>query len=241
MEKNIILRLCEVIWSRNNEIRAIMGMCHEHYKLRTHQLFIEKRPLNLPLSFRTNPMGGCKIDTCLKKIRCIFVEKNAFRTIFLDECFSAGILRWEIHIKYNLEYSRFNLGGVPPAVIWSPDCVPMARIRDSCGLDFTQEYSEEKHKFVRGLSMFSHIQIVNLTMEYAVRDDSSVALEIDFIKSTISYFIDSEKVPYAISGVQAPLRLGVSGYFGTSFTSLSFRRLPTPTPSSAQCTYISYC
>lgn len=239
MMRDIVLRVCKLIWHKPNVIRMIFGMCLKCYEWRGHPFFQKSRPSRVQCALCANPEGGCSISP--HDNQCSFIEEK-WRTVVLNFKVTRGIFRWTIRIRYGLgSPSEIYIGALydrksndyDARVIGSQGLHSLhcSRLRDGSTL------AKLNTSLSSSTSSLSSISISSLS-QVSVPDNSLVSVEMDTAARTLSFFINDEKVPFVVSNIFAPVRFGVSGRHNVSFTSLHLCRLlkPTPTPSTVTCT-----
>lgn len=109
MQRDIILRLCDLLW-QSNKIRLIIGMCLEQFKWRSNSYF--QMIKNKNLAFNINSRNPYLIITdAIHWIQCMFTSN--WYTIFLDRIILEGIFRWTVQIEVEYSYSQLCLGVTP--------------------------------------------------------------------------------------------------------------------------------
>lgn len=238
MNRDIIIQICKLFWYSPSKIRTIVGMSAEHYSWRKHIYFINSRPVNVPVVFHPNSDGGYTLSTSLGKPLCTFAEGD--RTVFLDHVISEGVFRWTIQVNFRMDINKPStlvLGSAPSGSLdlFSGRCLAFG---GACSLRMSCGGTKYWHGFTA--SFLGVADTRAFPGECApVYTGLWISVEADTAAHTLTFFAGSDlKYPYAISGVQTPLHLGVSSFCGSpSFASLMFRRLPSATPSAVVCKY----
>lgn len=242
--RDVLLHLCFVIENKSTLdgrkkdacIRAIFGVCQKHIEWKRNKYFVNGRIQFIypKTALRPNPTGGCIISRTSIGEKCDF-STDSPHTVFLDTVIREGVFRWTVRIKYGMskaEDSGFYLGAVPVSLIdrCHEDVLGSAYSLGvgTCCLVFWR--GEKKWR------LFAHLRGVEGEESLPRRgsdvpDDSLVVLEIDAYACTIFFIVNGKRFPYGISEVPIPTCLGMSAcYQPSSFTSVSFARLPAPTP-----------
>lgn len=256
MNRDIMLKLSKKIKNDCKKIRSLFGMCEEHYGWKKHSFFLSERPHNVRIALRPNAMGGCAISDAHVQ----FTVTKGMRTVFLDTSIIQGIFRWIVRIEYGKpkcdkrshEASEFWIGAAPVhrvpqfenwTLSWTKDkglkAAPAhdmtewilgANADGSCSFNFCR-------KIANG-SLSSQLRCFRtVSLDTKVTDGSLVSIEVDMQAHTVSFFAGDEKVPHSIVFSDATMCLGMTGDFHrSSFTSMHFLRLLSPTPSAVKCT-----
>lgn len=242
MQRDVILKLCRLLWIKVKEIRLIIGMCANHYHWRNHSFFKRSRPFNVPFNLRPNPAGGCFVSRVGTHTECKFMqyEYGDWRTIFSNQSICQGVFQWNVQVKYRKKGSdSLQLTVVPPEAV-GLDEKELSLTKGACGLTFgnyrgsyrsfgRSSCGTEGEKWARLLGV--EIDNVGNTV---VQNNSSITLEIDTDTRTLSFFVDGVRTMFGISGVSVPCYLAMSALGcdpgEVSLTTLYLRRLPAPTP-----------
>lgn len=233
MKRNIIIQLCGLLWCDLIKVRTIFGICGQYQKWKRHSSFLNKRPTNLTTFLCQNPSGGYTLTPKSAGIQCMFFDD---RSVFLDRSLSEGIFRWTIQIHFGVVTEMtFFLGCAPSAVLscFNERCIGGSTVLGSCSLVVYRGYDGGGSR-LSSVDDWDNNDIP--TSEGQVTDNSVVAIEADTISRTLTFFVDRKKMAYGISNTAVPLHMGMSRWRGQpGFTSLSFRRVPAPTPSLVVC------
>lgn len=253
MQRDIILRICRLLWDKSSQIREIIGMCEKYFSWRFHSYFFEGRPVIVSHAFRTNPLGKYNITSTPLGVQCSFnLDRSEFRVLFLDVLIKKGVFHWTLQCNY----STFTLPGsdvtkevgdtseekdddkgnggfgsvvVAPGYLSQFETQLTAQPKGACSFFFGQ-WNDTLMSYV-----FDGLHMTELPSEdVAVEDGAVIEIEVDTYSRTHSIFIEGNKIPYAIAGLILPLRLGIAAASRASFTSVLLRRLPSATPSSVQ-------
>lgn len=245
--RDIILQIAHLLWFNTKALRAMFGMCQNHYLWGVHKFFL-KQPINL----NANLLVSAKKDKRFPedRIYCTFPSHSADLlvtlqddTVYADACLKKDIYRWDIQIKYAKKAeSIFWIGAVYETDPKDSDEHHRCCLWRTLAND---EMETDKWSFRFGRSATGAGKLLPLELRGAepallappivVPDKSRVGLEFNGSKKTLSLFVGNVKVPYVISVRLLPVFLGVAGRGGSVCTSLSFRRLPAATPSSVVC------
>lgn len=225
-------------------------MCGEHYLWKNHAYFVKGRSKNIYVSFYPNPHGGFVFRRTPIGDECSFTDDMYSRTVFVNTPITKGIFRWTVKMHYgNGETSSFGIGAAPAALLDQFHCLNLGSFQMRGSWAFTAwktvsrlEYRSKKKMrtgntpvFHSNLQGHEHVVLDKEWRETDVPSDSLVSAEIDCATRTLAFFVDRKKVPMCFSGVQLPLHFGVSGSGYSSFITVTFRRLPSPTPSFVVC------
>lgn len=243
MKRNVIVRLCGVVWSDDKKVKGIIGICGEHLTWRQHLYFIKSRPFDIPVSICPNPTEGCAFSYWPRGIlRCEFIDTNSFKTVFNKATLANGVFQWTIQITYtdsrytNPMSSCFRVGATP-----SDRVDQFYRIKDSPSrygyAAFFFKKIIDDNRYYSGLLGVRGARDILLPLK--VLDHSYVSIEADCAMHALSFFHGRslaalKKVPCVVSGIRVPFRLLVaidSSSCRSSFESVFFRRLPSTTPS----------
>lgn len=244
LQRDIIIKLCWIIWSEEKKIRMIFAVCGEYFEWRRSKDFIKARPLGIVISLRPNPVDGCAIDNTPLELSS---EKPHYkfttdecRTVFLNQAMVVGVFRWTVQIFYDSGKSSIYLGAAPQNLLGMFDKSYLGdeNVKGAASLEMNGEARIKPTYFSGNLSGVEY----GYTGVSAGLYDSLVSIETDSAAHTLSFFVGNAKMPHAISGMSTPLHFGVSSKpisesgSRSSFTSVSFRRLPSATPSAIVCT-----
>lgn len=225
MRRDIILKLCRLMWNDLRKIRTMIGMCHEHFRWKNHPYFVKSRPHNIHAGFRPSPPDRSIITSS----RCVFIKADCTPTVFLDKNISTGVFRWTITINYSQEgRSDIYVGSAPV------ECIPLHNDH-SLGFRYAGDCSLQCRRREDG-SLATDLwgardEDCYPVEEARVPDGSMVAVEVDTFLRTISFFVGEKKIPHAFSNIRTPLCFGASGTINSCITLMSLRRLPASTPS----------
>lgn len=237
MKRDIILKLCKMMWSKDNNVKIIVGMCREHFIWNKHPSFLKNRPFNFANLLRLNPTGGCVVCNTPSGPCCSFDVSTDGKTIFTSRSIEKGVFRWTITVAFAKEKGAsafFYIGAAPADLLSTCDDNFLGNVKGTAALFFSSWFG---HKFASRLFGTDEFEKVHVE-EVPIVDGSLIAVEADCTAQTLTFFVGNTKVPHAVSGVCPPLHFGVSGCMGggkSSFTSVQFRRLPTATPSAVVC------
>lgn len=239
MQRDVILRLCYLMWHNPGEIRAIFGMNQKHFIWKRHSFFLKGRPWKVPVSFRSNSQEFYTLTYTPAGHVCTFGTFRE-RTLFLNVLIRDGIFRWTVKIKYEIKkgkYGQLYLGGASPSDLSYHDKNVLSSNK-SCALVMFRNKNVGRLYAnlvgVRTRTIFDEVVCDGIH----VPDESFVSVEIHTQTRRMSFFVDEKKVPYGISHIPIPLYLGVSACLHPcAFTSVSFFRLPSPSSFTAACTF----
>lgn len=226
MQRDVVLKLCILLWFKTSSIKAVFAMCAEEYAWRKHPHFVRKRPKNIPASFRADNKDHryelAKVE--LEEI-CYFDRSG---TAFLDVVITKGVFLWTTHVNYGTD-KHFGLNG--------------------CSVDIFLKGRGSNCSFFLGRDCGT------LTVELAgVRQPPRFmyfgavlstrllfGLEVDVDARTLSLLVGGHKLCRVITHIRPPLLLGVFGYNNQSFASVSLHRLPSPIPFPRDCEFYHAC
>lgn len=236
MKRDITLRLCVLLWYKITDIRAIFGICREHYLWKSHSHFVMGRPKGIPVSIRHNPEGGFIITEAPTGPHCLF--STIFRrTLFLNTPITEGVFHWVVRINYAMEGdSGFNIGTAPLEYLSHCNQGVLGNGIRTCSFGFWRNCD---NRLLSSLTSGGCLVPGIPFDETCVLDGSLVSVEIDCNRKTLSFFVNGKKVPRAFSNKHIPLHFGISCSYG-SFTSVSFHRLESATPSFVACRFYKY-
>lgn len=151
MNRNVILRICGMLFYHCNEIRAIMGMCEENYQWRKNSFFVKGRTINFSslfngveylVGFRPNPVGGCVLTNTPFGKQCFFTSQTSSgsRSVFIDSYISKGIFHWTVRIIYSKAgRSELYLGITPPNRLRDCDISYLGCVEGTCSFGFWRD------------------------------------------------------------------------------------------------------
>lgn len=237
MKRDIILRMCRLLWNKPHMIKPIIGMCKEHFQWKIHSHFVKSRPTYFKVGFVSIPKL-CVITETGEGLNCAFA--GIFQTIFLDKRIHEGVWRWTVYIDYGSENpTTFALGVAASHLLSEYDAAYLGAFHGSASFVFTNMGASslfgsnhmmlKSANFLRGSLLRGVEDEFNIPYdETIVANHELVTIEADTTARTLSFFLMNSKLPRAISCVPVPFNFGMSG-LANSFTSLSFQRLPFPT------------
>lgn len=243
MKRDIILRLCGMVWSDNEKVKGIIGMCREHFTWKQHLIFIKNRPFVILYALRPQSIRGYVISFMpAGQLRCSFTEAYESATVFNDARLAEGVFQWTIQISYTksarhsqFRSPRFYVGATPSDLLNR-----FKRIRGRYGsAAFHFQKCINENSYNSGLmGVYGAEDIPD--NETKVPDNSLVSIEADCTAHTLAFFYGRKlsalkKVPRVVSGIRVPLHLMVEGTpFSAcpSFVTVLFCRLPSATPSA---------
>lgn len=192
--------------------------------------------VDIPVSFRPNPGGNWIVTHTEAGNQYHFVSDND-RTIFLNTKISEGVFCWTVRIMYTENGNgSFCMGTAPTELLNVCDNYLVGRVSGTCNIMFIKtEFA--RLEGVENVNVNDFDNIGFACTEMKIHDRSLVTAEVDVSARTLSFFVNEKKVPIAVSNVNVPLYFGMAGWRGGSFTSVSFHRLPTATPSPDRCVF----
>lgn len=242
MERFVVMKLCKVLFNKSGVIRAIIGMCEEHYKCKLHPCFFRNRPYDVKATFPYNEEDnfGYTLTHTTLGIRCEFTTRavNTFTKIFLDLNITKDVFLWTIQVDITRRYSRLYVGATPTAVLYNS-------YGDELGLYAfcVNQYDGEDGLFVQLAGVDRSEGKGETGKENGTEDEeeeeegeiefpnkSVVAVELDADAHTLSFLVGGRKVPFGMSVENAPLHFGACAVHQPVFTTMSLRRLPTAVP-----------
>lgn len=234
MKRDVVLKLCRLMWYNKEKIVVMIGMCEEHFIWKEHHFFMKSRPQKISVTFRP-AADGCVITQIPIGLQCVFPESGSWKTVFLDTAIVKGIYVWTVQINYGNvgKKSNFFFGTT------SSDDLNTSNIshdKNGCSLVFYRYSTGVVEKAcLYGVAGYFY------NTETKVPDRSLVALEANADARTLSFFVDGQKLVHAISNLRMPVHLAMtgSGHYAVeqSFASIAFRRLQNPTPSPVTCMF----
>lgn len=226
-------------------------MSRDHYRWKRHSYFKRKRPNNIPAIFLPNPEGGFTVRQTEIGLCCIF-SADKTRSVFLEPRLSEGIFQWVTKIKYAVKgWSEFRFGASIPRLLptWHSEIICQGKPGGVYAFAFRRSSSFSDGKYSADLcgvevdkdkdntdgsktcpSSAVHVHIDN---------DATITVELDCTAHTLYFFVDGKRLTSAISDIRLPVHLGASVTHLQTFTTLSFRRIPSFTylPSFAECVF----
>lgn len=242
MQRDVVLRLCILLWDRVYEIRQIIGMCSQSYIWKKHPYFLENRPVNILADLLGTPeKRGCTITHTPSGLQYNFTnDDDCWHTSFLDIPISQGVYRWVMQIEFGKEISCFAFGAAPPE--------SMIRLFDSYLGDNDDSYSFCAENESGNSVLFSFFGYG--CAHYSVMDTATptpcivrVSTEADALTHTLSFAVNEKKIPRVICNVPTPSRMAISVMMASKCvwfaTGVSFQRIPRATPilTRPQCVY----
>lgn len=234
--RNVILRLCRLLWWRELLIRNIFGMGGEIQLWKVHALFLEGRPKNKFLFDKVEDVliktGGLNITIHKKKMRCRFLNINS-TSAFLNSLIenNSGIFSYSIKIHSHRYSLKIALGAVPQR--FSATCTEKFIGQDS-GWSFVC-YQVEDGRFESTFYGVTENQSIS-PKETQIKDNSLLSIEVDSGNHTLSFFVNRKKVPRIVTLIAPRVFLGTSGFLSPSFEIINYLLLPRATPSLVACT-----
>lgn len=212
-------------------------MCGENAGWRFHWYFMKVRKqehLSAVSSFRPHPRRSCCFTNSPSGLKGTFCQNEKICcccTLFLNSVANYGIFIWTVQVANRSGWKNVTLGVAPSAHLDLCDVNALGTYGSgSCGFLFSVDNNLYLHgvRKIDGYLPFCKVDVL---------DGSLVTLEADARARTISLFVEGRKVPVAASDILLPFQMGISGCSGASFTSLCFRRVDSPTPSTVECQY----
>lgn len=241
MKRDIVLHLCQVMNLKGDQVvRVLIGMCQEHVRWKSADIFksalFQTGRINDTFIGPASPDGLFK-RTMMGEKSCVFTAAKP--VVFLETpIHSKGVWQWNTQITHGGRKGNMMCIGFSPALIISDYLREKPRFFGSLyGLRFGPERSHMLNVYAPRRMREGDV----LPITPGVASGSVVMLECDTEKMTLSFFIDGAKIATGVSLVphQIPLHFGMAGDPKSSFTSLSFRMVPSPTESSMECLYFN--
>lgn len=232
LENYVVLRLCRLLWSKVEQIRSLIGMCHSYYLLKNNVFFVNSRPTDIMSYFLVNSKEGYMFYFTPVGVKCLFAcEHIVPQTVFLNTPISRNVYRWSIYLEYGpktIRIFRIGVGSLEFMKNYSDSL-----LGDNCGscsfcFFTTLGFHPQLGFSVHGVKTNNGVE----DMKYGVTEQSLVSVEVDANKRRMVLFVNGKQIPYAISHLPVPLHIGISGLPGQAFTFVGFSRLPTFSPSS---------
>lgn len=252
MQKRLLLRLCSLFWNKSDCVRELIGSCEEHYLIKKNIVFLNYRPLAIHASLSPHFSDQCNITHTAFGEQCCVPDYISW-TVFLNREIIVGIYRWTVYIdQYDIQNDSHLGIGIAPANTRIMDLCSYEKlggVKGTCSFCFGRggsflhgvkgEFRNPPLPFLlRGVPMQGTQINLFPKEETTIPERSFVSAEVVTCEGTLSFFVGEKKVPRAISCISVPLFFGMSAYRTClSLTSVSFRRLPCPTPTSTPCTY----
>lgn len=219
--RNIIFRLCDLLEKKVDCIRNLIGICHEHFLWRNHQIFKNFRKDCILASFLQPNLKYWKITRSFAGMKCAIVSYDQFlHAIFLDKCITNGIFRWTVDVQCQRRSASDFCMGIAHSCLACVDA-GIGTANGSCGLGSSGLVGVEGCRFAIPIMISGEL----------------ITAEVNITNRTLCFFVGMKRLLVAISCIPTPLYFGVSGSETLSFTSAAFRRLsaPTPTPTPSAC------
>lgn len=210
MMRNVLLRLCELMGDKPQNIRALIGMSNDFHRFIKHSYFFSVRKTYI----------RHKIIPYANTATIVFDGKNA-KTVFVDTQMFKGCFRWTVQIE-NGQIKNQSILCLGVGVPTDDFNLRLGVKAGSFSLDLI--YDEEKKGHV--LARFPESGALNSPL---------VSLELDTHTRTLCFFVGNAKLPRFVSNVPLPTHFGASGSGSSSFESICLRRLPSPTQSAVVC------
>lgn len=119
MLRDIVLKICTLLWYKSSFVRQIIGMSEQHYVWKTHSSFVNSRPkkrLGEPFAFLPKPnrnrnrRRGFSLTLTRVGAHCLFTGAlGEKRTVFIDSAITKSIYRWTLKIGH---------GDNPKSCLW---------------------------------------------------------------------------------------------------------------------------
>lgn len=171
-------------------------------------------------------------------MECRFASNNMHEcsTVFLDTPVTEGVFWWEVRIAYaRVGRSSFCFGAAPAYLLsWlDSDCLGYVPGTPSFAFESRLESSLVGGKDTLQSSLIGVKGCLDMSYEEVqVADGSLVAIEADGDTGTLCFFVNGKKILRAVTDMDVPMHVGISGWKKPSCTTVSFRRLPSVLPSS---------
>lgn len=237
MMRDVVIRLISLMGGNCNDIkvRMIIGMCSEHFFWKTHLYFVNIRIKNCVMhnTLRHNSSGRkYQITHTLAGDICAFGEDDEYQTVFLEKSVTEGIFQWKVQFYHGTERTtQFYFGLALTSCLSDCELHWLGSSPGSYSFGFCYQYKKRIWS-----KLFGEFKTRGFEFKMEVPDKSLIVLEVNADSRILSMFVDGKKVPVSIASIPIPFNLGVSGEYKPSFTSLSFCRLPSATPTPPDCT-----
>lgn len=227
----VILRICQLLWNKPEQIKTLIGMCESNYQLKKHVCFLSSRPHKMIFPFFRvfSRQVECLQDSfASEKISMV----NFIQTMFVNTQIEEGIFLWTVLLEFTIE-SAYRIGISPPSLLYKFRNAVLGDVDGSCSLCFSLN---RNHKLCASLwGVVSNLPKGKIEVPDKFVASVVVGVEINVSKQVLSFFVNKKKLCYGISHIYSPSHVGISGYDKQTFTSLSFCRLPEATPSPVKC------
>lgn len=214
----VLMRLCDVLGERPENVRVVIGCCLEHVQwlTRKENYFAEMRVMYIRPTLDTG-----RLERTQSGMRYNFVLPDQWERVSLSlnphTVISQGVWRWTVQIRYsNSTYPE-------PSCF----CVGPTRIKDSYSYyENTVYFKFEKH----GRALKTYVCGTEDVQETVLRrtripNDAFVSVEIDNERHTLSLLVDGRRVPHLISDLPPSEGLWIKGCNAGAFTSVSLHHL----------------
>lgn len=226
--RDVVLQISKLLWCDSTKIRQIFGMCAEIFQWIKHPFFVNHRPRNIAMTFDAN---NCTMEHVLGNFQ--FWSDHVTQNLFLKKRIVNGIFQWKV--KMNRRHTA-PLYEHPPLALGCAD-FNLVKLNDyrlferngACCIRICEKGVElcGVTGVLRSLGGGNRIHV-----EQAVSDGSTAAIEANTNAQTLFFFVNGKKLPFGILGLpKQPLRFGAEINNSQIITSVSFRRLPSSTPS----------
>lgn len=199
-------------------------------------------PADMSMIFLPNPLDDYKLSASDEgKEFSMDLPKYGGRTFFLNHCIKEGVFRWSVKARYNKgtffkKDSFICIGIATPGLLSQLHSSALGSEMGSCAFQYGAYDNGETTVFrLRNGTDFPSNE------SYVIADGSVVSVELDMFTGTLSFFRGVSRIPKVFSGITGLVHLGITGEGTVSFTSLSLRRLASPTTaSSSECSYVPW-
>lgn len=210
MLRDCILLVCGIMKLCDDKVKAVIGMCVEHFMWKNHQNFMLARPHDVVISFHPDPEEMVKVINN----NCVF---EMLRTIFLNTVMYNGVYRLSLQNHYALPSSIFWVGVAPSNNLCELDPVDEI-LNGTCAFQFGVDDNEILSTLMIGSSD-------PIDIDVPVPDKSLIDVEVDTFHGTLVFFVNKKRVSHAFSNVSIPVNFGIKGHNNHSFLNvISFQR-----------------
>lgn len=246
MMRDVILRLCSLMYFKVHNVRVVVGMSKEHFLWKSHMNF-KRIIFSVPHSFCENMRNGCVhiVQSSLgMKMKCVFSHcTNSYTSTFVNKVIYEGVWRWTVQILYPKEKPEktfsFSLGIAPSdhVLVYRSHrsaCLEVSRKTHGLLLTDKRPGTEDPRQALVG----PNTEYTYLSNGVGVPDRSLISVEVDMSLRRLFFFINGRMVPSGFIGFYQPISFGGSVDRTSSHPSLASISLCRVPVSAAPSTFL---
>lgn len=237
MKRDIVLRLCNLLFYRNHLIRMIIGMCKEHFLWKSHAYFRKgRRPVDLPLCFLSNPKAGSNV-TITGSMFEHREEGSCVYSFFLDKEIVCGIYKAVFFFKRNIYCGSVRVCGLAhKSILAKIHAKSFLCENQACAICCNGIYAGGIKKYDHELFWQYNERKVTLELHAGVAEMQGEQKGEEVNGGSLFFFVDGKQIPCSITKVPPSVHFGFSLYDYLIVVVESFQTLAASTTNrSVEC------